>query len=64
MIDCKEMETVRDNVLISKYQEENKEDIVGRLLFEHEDIEKTKTMLGKMWKYRDKKILEMNVTQT
>ena len=64
MIDCKIMETVRDNVLISKYQEENKEDIVGRLLFEHEDIEKTKTMLGKMWKYRDKKILEMNVTQT
>ena len=48
LIECKEMETVRNNRLMTKYQEENKENIVGRLIFEHEDIEKTKIMLRKM----------------
>merc|ERR1712008_316581 len=62
IIECKEMETVRNSRLMIKYQEENKEDIIGNILFEPENIEKTKIMLGKMWKYREKRIEEINVT--
>ena len=63
LIECKEMKTVRNNRLMTKYWEENKENMVGISLFEHDDIEETKIMLGKMWKYREERIKEMNVPQ-
>ena len=58
LIECKEMEKVRDKELMKKYQEENMETMTGNILFNMENIEETKIMLGKMWKYRKERIIE------
>ena len=58
LIECKEMEKVRDKELMKKYQEENMETMTGNILFNTENIEETKIMLGKMWKYRKERIIE------
>ena len=52
------MEKVRDKELMKKYQEENMETMTGNILFNIENIEETKIMLGKMWKYREERIKE------
>ena len=52
------MEKVRDKELMKKYQEENMETMTGNILFNMENIEETKIMLGKMWKYRKERIIE------
>ena len=52
------MEKVRDKELMKKYQEENMETMTGNILFNMENIEETKIMLGKMWKYRKERIIK------
>ena len=52
------MEKVRDKELMKKYQEENMETMTGNILFNMENIEETKIMLGKMWKQRKERIIE------
>ena len=49
------MEKTRDKKLMKRHQEENKERMTGNILFKEENIEETKIMLGKMWKYRKEK---------
>ena len=55
IIDCKKLEHLRDEDIVKKYDDENKEQRVGKMLFENEDMEKKK-MIEKMWKYRKGKI--------
>ena len=58
MLRCKKLEWVRNRDL---FTEGTEVDRLGRLLFEKENIEKVKRMLGKMWKEREfqKKIYEL-----
>ena len=44
---------------MKRHQEENKERMTGNILFKQENIEETKIMLGKMWKYRKERIKEI-----
>ena len=48
MIDCREIEKTRDKQLMKRHQDENKETMIGNILFKQENIEETKIMLGKM----------------
>ena len=63
MIDCKEIEKTRDKQLMKRHQDENKETMIGNILFKQENIEETKIMLGKMWKYRKEKTKEIEKEQ-
>ncbi|CAL4078538.1 unnamed protein product, partial [Meganyctiphanes norvegica] len=60
LIECKELEESRNKELIKKFKDENKELMAGKILFEKDEIEEIKCMLGKMWRYRKRKLEKIN----
>ena len=63
LIDCKKLEHLRDERIMVKCLDENKEQIVGKILFEYEEIEQTKNMVEKMWNFRKGKQKEKENSQ-
>ena len=58
MLRCRKLECVRNRELITQGTEIDR---IGRLLFDRENIEKVKRMIGRMWKEREyqKKMCEI-----
>ena len=52
LIDCKKFDHLREERIMTKYYVENKEQMIGKILFESEEMEQTKSMIERMWKYR------------
>ena len=63
LIDCKNLEHLRDERIMVKCLDENKEQMVGKILFEYEEIEQTKNMVEKMWNFRKGKQKEKENSQ-
>ena len=52
LIDCKELEHKRNQQIMEKKQNQNKELMAGSILFGKEDKENVKYMIDMMWKFR------------
>ena len=61
LVECKGLEHLREKEIMTKGYDEDKEKMVGKILFENQEIEITKGMIEKMWKFRKTK---QNKTKT
>ena len=52
MLECRELEEKRDQSLMMKHWSPDKEEMIGNIIFDIEEIDKVKTMLTKMWHKR------------
>ena len=55
LLDCKELDKVRDKEIIKEFFDENKDKMIGKMLHTNKQIEIVKKMLERMWKHRQKK---------
>ena len=54
IINCEELEATRDEEIFKEAYDNDKEQMVGKILHNNDKIEKVKNMLEEMWKYRSK----------
>ena len=53
ILECKKLSNKRDKNLLQRYTGQDKETIVGELLFKEKDVERVKLMLGRLWRRRE-----------
>ena len=54
IVNCSKLEDIRDEEIFKESYDENREQMVGKILHNNEKIETVKNMLEEMWKYRSK----------
>ena len=52
LLECRKLEEKRDQNLMMKHWSPDKEEMIGNIIFDIEEIDKVKTMLTKMWHKR------------
>ena len=62
MLECRVLEEKRDQNLMMKHWSPDKEEMIGNIIFDIEEIEKVKTMITKMW-HKRKSELKRKQTQ-
>ena len=52
MLECWALEDKRNQLLMRKYWRQDKEEMIGEMLFDNKEIEKVKEMIDNMWHKR------------
>ena len=53
MLECDKLEDKRDKRIMRKYRKQDKEAMIGEMLFRKEEIESVKTMINNLWRRRE-----------
>ena len=53
LLECETLKNKRDKGLIQKYDSQDKDEIVGELLFREKNIERVKQMIDNLWRRRE-----------
>ena len=61
MLECRELEGKRDQNLMMKHWSPDKEEMIGNMIFDIEEIDKVKAMMTRMWHKRKTEIKRKNL---